>query len=79
MYIKRISSGNKCGLCSCIGDVLCNRFYELYIDKSYRSIIPKFNPKFLGGEVHLSGYWWEKSDTESRIKAFDKLIEYYKP
>lgn len=23
--------------------------------------------------------WWPRTDTESRIKAFDKLIDYYNP
>ena len=39
--------------------------------------IPKFNEKFLLGISDiLIGYWWPRSDTESRIKAFDKLIDY---
>lgn len=37
---------------------------------------PEFNRVFLGGENKL--YWWPMSDIESRIKAFDKLIEIYK-
>jgi len=42
--------------------------------------IPKFNEKFLLGISDiLIGYWWPRTDTESRIKAFDKLIDYYNP
>lgn len=42
--------------------------------------IPKFNEKFLLGiSGILIGYWWLRTDTESRIKAFDKLIDYYNP
>lgn len=42
--------------------------------------IPKFNEKFLLGISDiLIGYWWPRTDTESRIKAFDKLINYYNP
>lgn len=42
--------------------------------------IPKFNERFLLGTSDLIlGYWWPHTDTESRIKAFDKLIDYYNP
>lgn len=31
-----------------------------------------------GGDLHLKDvYWWECNDRESRIKAFDKLINIY--
>lgn len=47
--------------------------------KSYEGIyglIPEFNPTYLGGSSKVS-YWWDTSDRESRIKAFDKLISLY--
>ena len=43
--------------------------------RSVRKLIPEFNPEFLGGENKL--FWWDTTDKESRIKAFDKLIKIY--
>lgn len=40
------------------------------------NLIPEFNPTYLGGSNKVS-YWWDISDRESRIKAFDKLINLY--
>ena len=45
-----------------------------YSDLTY--YIPEFNAKFLNGDP-LQVYWWPIVDTESRIKAFDKLIKIY--
>lgn len=39
-------------------------------------LIPEFNPAYLGGSDETD-YWWDLSDSESRIKAFDKLINLY--
>lgn len=42
--------------------------------------IPEFKPSTFGipDETQTySGVWWDISDRESRIKAFDKLIEIY--
>lgn len=40
--------------------------------------IPEFKPSTFGVNVrNVRGGWWEMSDRESRIKAFDKLIEIY--
>lgn len=56
----------------CHGEVL---YYIPIVEQ-----IPKFNEKFLLGISDiLIGYWWPRTDTESRIKAFDKLIDYYNP
>ena len=49
-------------------------------------LIPEFDPYILNGKSSLfkdnrdyyKHYWWELSDKESRIKAFDKLIEIYR-
>lgn len=46
--------------------ILC---YEIPI------LIPNFNLIFCKGNKGV--YWWPKCDTESRINAFNKLIEYY--
>ena len=41
--------------------------------------IPEYNRTFLGADPDLlgTGRWWPIDDRESRIKAFDKLIEIY--
>lgn len=40
--------------------------------------IHEFKPSTFGVRVrNVKGGWWEMSDRESRIKAFDKLIEIY--
>jgi hypothetical protein len=40
--------------------------------------IPEFKPSTFGLYVgEIKGCWWKISDRESRIKAFDKLIEIY--
>lgn len=55
------------------------------------TLIPEFNFDFLGGDKNTEAYknlndnnlsihdiyWWDRLDTESRIKAFDKLIKVY--
>ena len=38
-------------------------------------LIPNFNPIFCKGDNTV--YWWPIYNTESRINAFNKLIEYY--
>ena len=41
--------------------------------------IPEYNRTFLGADPDFSdtSRWWAAYDRESRIKAFDKLIEIY--
>lgn len=40
--------------------------------------IPEFKPSTFGlGVDKIVGCWWSPTDRESRIKAFDKLIEIY--
>lgn len=48
-----------------------------YLYKPIDSIIPEFNRDFLNAEYKDSRAWWDWLDRESRIKAFDKLIEAY--
>ena len=47
-----------------------------YYDIKY--IIPKFNTEFLNVVCSKYIFWWPMYDRKSRIKAFDKLIKYYK-
>lgn len=48
-----------------------------YFRNSIVDIIPEFNQDFLNAQHKGSCIWWDVSDRESRIKAFDKLIEAY--
>lgn len=65
-----------------ITDYMCSSFI-LVSKKYYRehidSIIPEFNQDFLNAEYKRDYIypWWDISDRDSRIKAFDKLIEVY--
>lgn len=48
-----------------------------YYEKPIDSIIPEFNRDFLNAKYKDCTAWWDVYDRESRIKAFDKLIEVY--
>ena len=50
-----------------------------YFRQPIDSIIPEFNQDFLNAKYKQDYIypWWDISDRESRIKAFDKLIEVY--
>lgn len=59
---------------------MCSAF--MLSDKKYHykdiySIIPEFNRDFLNAKYEEGATWWDRDDRESRIKAFDKLIETY--
>lgn len=61
---------------------MCHAF--MLVSAKYRikpiyRIIPEFNKDFLKAQYkqEYKSVWWDSSDRESRIKAFDKLIEVY--
>lgn len=62
---------------------MCICFYhvESSFNHDYCNIvdkIPEFKPETFDYTYDIpEGSWWDKSDRESRIKAFDKLIEIY--
>ena len=62
---------------------MCHCFMKVDNDKygcyeKIREIIPEFKPEtFNVCPSNIDGSWWHPSDRESRIKAFDKLIEIY--
>lgn len=61
-------------------DFMCSSFEMVsikYYEKPIYRIIPEFNRDFLDAKHKESLVWWDVSDRESRIKAFDKLIEVY--
>lgn len=62
---------------------MCYSFFVVHSDKYTNSdkiqrIIPEFNPEtFNANPRAVGGFWWNVDDRDSRIKAFDKLIEIY--
>ena len=60
-------------MCVCFYKANCSFFLYEDIVKD----IPEFTPSTFGIESSAIGGWWDKNDRESRIKAFDKLIEIY--
>lgn len=48
-----------------------------YVD-GISKVIPEFKPQTFGLEQMLTrGPWWPRSDKQSRLGAYDKLIEIY--
>lgn len=68
------------GMCECINKSLI--FFDVNTIYDNDELFPMFNPDFC--EVNYRSrpsyntYWWYRDDKESRIKAFEKLINYYK-
>lgn len=62
-------------------DFMCFCFCRVASFKCYDDIvkrIPEFKPSTFGSDrENAKGAWWSTIDRESRIKAFDKLIEIY--
>lgn len=66
-------------------DYMCYCFRRVNIEKyntryDIRKIIPEFKPLTFINNFNPDKYfsaWWPITDRESRIKAFDKLIEIY--
>ena len=63
---------------------MCNCFAKVYpifdsaggLTWNIQKLIPEFNRETMGA-VYTNSVWWDVFDRESRIKAFDKLIEIY--
>lgn len=66
-----------------MGVSMCKSFYYVNYDRytTYTKIqerIPEFKPETFNVDPELlEDFWWRLSDRDSRIKAFDKLIEIY--
>ncbi len=75
-YIYNRNANHITGLCHSFNHVL-----ETYTNK-YRNdiidIIPEFNREFLNAKRLTDPWWWDTNDSQSRIKAFNKLLDYYK-
>lgn len=90
MYLKE--GIGRTGMCHCIDNAM--RLFILkklhddpylygFDDISYdyiELVFPEFNPVTLSAKPNSNprGYWWSVNDFQSRIRAFDKLIEIYK-
>ena len=67
----------------CVEVFMCHCFRRVNFDKYYNyesihKLIPEFNREYLGSSIDKKyAIWWLTRDRESRIKAFDKLIEIY--
>lgn len=65
------------GMCYALTLAYWNNYKFTY--PKFSENIPEFNRKFLNPDSDFNNpYWWDQNDIESRIKAFDKLIEIYK-
>ena len=65
------------GMCYALTLAYWNNHKSMYPKLSEN--LPEFNRKFLNPESNSDNpFWWNRNDKESRIKAFDKLIEIYK-
>lgn len=68
--------GKEC--CMCFSFMRVEDSFLCYKDIVKR--IPEFTPDFFGAnKIYLIAicYWWPIEDRQSRIKAFNKLIEIY--
>lgn len=72
------------GMCFCIKHAMAGTEAGVtaYSNDDIVAMFPEHNRKFLGApkERYGSPYWWTPNDEKGhndRIKAFDKLIEYY--
>lgn len=66
------------GMCFYIQNCI-NFIFNIYIYYSeIKHIIPEFIPETFGLNVEYNHLWWNSEDIDSRINAFDKLIEIYK-
>lgn len=90
LYLKNIG---KAGMCWCIKVIANEgkSREELqrigHVPYTYiKAIIPEFTPEFFGATPRCKKvkafnigleFWWDINDSESRIKAFDKLIKLY--
>ena len=64
-------------MCFCFLKVNPEKYYNI---NSIRMIIPEFKPTTFIDNLYPDNYrgaWWDITDRESRLNAFNKLIEIY--
>lgn len=68
------------GMCWALMTTVPKKHLKLRIG-SIVDVIPQYSPEYFNTRVieegSDEGYWWPVKDRESRIKAFDKLIDDY--
>lgn len=65
------------GMCYAI--TLVHWKYHKSMYPRFSENLPEFNREFLNPNSNPDNpYWWDRNDVESRITAFDRLIEIYK-
>ena len=74
-----LKSNKYTGMCECIKYV-CNQNNIKFISICcIAQNIPEFNSIYLTGkDIPICLFWWPLRDKQSRIEAFDKLINLYK-
>lgn len=65
------------GMCYFIDSAFCTKFKVTILYSDIEKVIPEFNPDFFETVPNKQNYWWNIFDQESRIKAFDILINIY--
>lgn len=74
-----LKSNKYIGMCECIKWVCKLNLIKYTSLRCIRQNIPEFNSIYLTGrDVSIFYFWWPLCDQQSRIKAFDKLIDLYK-
>lgn len=63
------------GICTYLGLYLFEG--RAFIYDTIKNIIPIFTPQFFNSDRYVYSYWWDIFDVQSRIDAFDKLINHY--
>ena len=71
------------GMCYCLRRIVYDQAeISCHFDHIDYSMLlynfPEFNPKYLKSTAFIYSFWWDIEDIESRLKAFDTLIELYK-
>lgn len=74
-----LKSDKEMGMCKCIKWVCKSNSIKYTTLPCIRQNIPEFNCIYLTGkDIPVFLYWWPLFNKQSRIKAFDKLINLYK-
>lgn len=75
---QNLLDGKNNFMCMCFGAVYSKFGLWTNLTKNIQEMIPEFNRTTLGATTPKDmSAWWNYTDRESRIKAFDKLIEIY--
>lgn len=77
-----IKSDKYIGMCECIKCVCYINYIKYTTLQCIKQNIPEFSYLYLVSKIDMDvpvhDYWWDPSDKQSRIEAFDKLIDLYK-